>query len=58
MLHSVVQLGVRTGLKGLLEILQPMSLMALLLTLVLLFGFQGKEIIAQPLVIALLAVPF
>jgi ACR3 family arsenite transporter len=28
-----------------------------LLTLVLLFGFQGPQIIAQPLVIALLAVP-
>ena len=30
---------------------------ALLLTLVLLFAFQGEAIIAQPLVIALLAVP-
>ena len=30
---------------------------ALLATLVLLFGFQGEQIIAQPLVIALLAVP-
>lgn len=33
------------------------SIAALLLTLVLLFGFQGKAIIDQPLVIALLAVP-
>ena len=33
------------------------SLVALLATLVLLFGFQGEQIIAQPLVIALLAVP-
>ncbi len=32
-------------------------LIALLATLVLLFGFQGRQIIAQPLVIALLAVP-
>ena len=31
--------------------------MALLATLVLLFGFQGEQILAQPLVIALLAVP-
>jgi arsenite transporter len=46
-----------TGLKDLLGILQPLSLMALLTTLVLLFGFQGKQIIAQPLVILLLAVP-
>lgn len=35
----------------------PWSIAALLLTLVLLFGFQGKAIIEQPLVIALLAVP-
>ena len=34
-----------------------MSLVALLATLVLLFGFQGEQILAQPLVIALLAVP-
>jgi len=37
--------------------LQPVSLVALLTTLVLLFGFQGDQIIAKPLVIALLAVP-
>ncbi|MDQ0471539.1 ACR3 family arsenite efflux transporter [Labrys wisconsinensis] len=40
-----------------LDRLQPMSLVALLATLVLLFGFQGGQILAQPLVIALLAVP-
>lgn len=37
--------------------LHPFSLSALLATLILLFGFQGKQIIAQPLIIALLAVP-
>lgn len=37
--------------------LGPISLAALLATLVLLFGFQGEQILAQPLVIALLAVP-
>ncbi|WP_374311797.1 ACR3 family arsenite efflux transporter [Dongia sp.] len=37
--------------------LQPLSLVALLTTLVLLFGFQGEQIIAQPIIIALLAVP-
>ena len=37
--------------------LQPVSLVALLATLVLLFGFQGEQIIAQPLIIGLLAVP-
>lgn len=35
----------------------PMSMLALLTTLVLLFAFQGQSILAQPLVIALLAVP-
>jgi ACR3 family arsenite transporter len=35
----------------------PWSLTALLATLVLLFAFQGDAILAQPLVIALLAVP-
>jgi ACR3 family arsenite transporter len=38
-------------------LLQPLSLVALLATLVLLFGFQGKQILAQPMVIAILAVP-
>ena len=33
------------------------SIVALLLTLVLLFAFQGKAIVAQPLIIAMLAVP-
>ena len=37
--------------------LQPISLLALLATLVLLFGFQGEAIVRQPLIIALLAVP-
>ena len=37
--------------------LAPLSLSALLLTLVLLFGLQGEQILRQPLVIALLAVP-
>jgi len=37
--------------------LQPLSIGALLLTLVLLFGFQGGQILEQPLVIVMLAVP-
>ena len=37
--------------------IQPWSVTALLLTLVLLFAFQGDAILKQPLVIALLAVP-
>jgi len=37
--------------------LQPVSLVALLATLVLLFGFQGEQILSQPLIILMLAVP-
>jgi ACR3 family arsenite transporter len=49
--------GGAPALARLLATLQPLSLAALLATLVLLFGFQGEQIIDQPLVIALLAVP-
>jgi ACR3 family arsenite transporter len=40
-----------------MEKIGPWSIAALLVTLVLLFSFQGKAIIDQPLVIILLAVP-
>ncbi|MBS7544714.1 ACR3 family arsenite efflux transporter [Ancylobacter oerskovii] len=49
--------GGEQALTRLLARLQPLSLAALLATLVLLFGFQGEQILAQPMVIALLAVP-
>jgi len=49
--------GGQAALERLLQRLQPLSLIALLTTLVLLFGFQGEQIIAQPIVIAFLAVP-
>lgn len=42
---------------AMMEKIGPWSISALLLTLVLLFAFQGKAILEQPLVIALLAVP-
>jgi ACR3 family arsenite transporter len=45
------------ALAKLLHTLQPVSLVSLLVTLVLLFGFQGEQILAQPMIIALLAVP-
>jgi ACR3 family arsenite transporter len=45
------------ALQRTLRVLQPVSLVALLTTLVMLFGFQGEQIVAQPLVIVLLAVP-
>ena len=47
----------RGTLDAVLARLGPISLGALLLTLVLLFGFQGLQIVKQPLIIALLAVP-
>ena len=55
--RQVLARGGAAALRGFLELLQPVSLVALLTTLVVLFGFQGEQIIAQPLVIALLAVP-
>jgi len=46
-----------TQLAHTIKVLHPVSLAALLATLVLLFGFQGGQIVSQPLVILLLAVP-
>lgn len=45
------------ALERVLSKLHPLSLLALLTTLILLFGFQGDAIIKQPIVIAILAVP-
>lgn len=49
--------GGQAALNKLLTKLGSVSLVALLVTLVLLFGFQGEQIIAQPMIIGLLAVP-
>jgi len=46
-----------TGLAALLAKLQPLSILALLATLVILFAFQGQAILAQPMIIVLLSVP-
>ncbi|MDQ6979330.1 MAG: ACR3 family arsenite efflux transporter [Mariprofundaceae bacterium] len=40
-----------------LHMMDPVSMGALLLTVVVLFGFQGQQIIHQPLVILLLSIP-
>lgn len=45
------------GMNRALAVLQPISIAALLMTLVILFGFQGEQIVAQPTIILLLAVP-
>ena len=49
--------GGEERLQAALARIQPLSVTALLVTLVLLFAFQGEQILKQPLVIAILAVP-
>jgi len=55
--RAVLRKSGEQGLARLLHRLGPASLSALLLTLVLLFGFQGRQIVDKPLIIAMLAVP-
>ena len=55
--RSILSSSGDAGLNALLSKLGPVSIVALLATLVLLFGFQGEQILAQPLIIAMLAVP-
>jgi ACR3 family arsenite transporter len=54
---TLLRRGGQVALDALLKRLHPVSLIALLATLVLLFGFQGEQILQQPLVIVMLAVP-
>lgn len=49
--------GNATRFEALVKTIQPFSLSALLITLTLLFAFQGEQIISQPTIILLLAVP-
>ncbi len=55
--RNLLNAGGEAALARALATLQPLSLVALLATLVLLFGFQGEQILRQPLVIGMLAVP-
>jgi ACR3 family arsenite transporter len=55
--RSLLARGGEPRLAAMLRRLQPISLVALLATLVLLFGFQGEQIVRQPTVILLLAIP-
>jgi len=55
--RSLLSKGGQHSLDRTLRTLAPLSLSALLLTLVLLFGLQGEQIVQQPTVIAMLAVP-
>jgi ACR3 family arsenite transporter len=54
--RALLQRG-EAALQVTLARMHPISLVALLATLVLLFGFQGEQILAQPLIIVLLAIP-
>jgi len=53
----LLRAGGEEGLQRVLKTLQPISLIALLATLVLLFGFQGEQILKSPLIIVMLAIP-
>jgi ACR3 family arsenite transporter len=55
--RGLLKHGKPLALAGTLRRLGPLSLGALLLTLILLFGLQGARIVQQPAVIGLLAVP-
>jgi ACR3 family arsenite transporter len=55
--RAILNRGGQAALGRTLHALSPLSLSALLLTLVILFGLQGEQIMRQPIVIALLAVP-
>jgi len=55
--RALLRRGGAARLLQVLRVLHPISLAALLATLVLLFGFQGTQILDQPLVIILLAIP-
>lgn len=53
----LLRAGNPARLSSVLARIQPFSLGALLLTLVLLFAFQGEQIVSQPTIIGLLAIP-
>jgi ACR3 family arsenite transporter len=55
--RALLARGGEPALAATLHRLQPVSLVALLATLVLLFGFQCEQIVRQPIVILLLAIP-
>ncbi len=55
--RALLHAGGAAALGRTLRRLGPVSLVSLLATLVILFGLQGRQIVAQPLVILLLAIP-
>jgi arsenite transporter len=57
LLRKVLLSKSQQAFDNLLKRIQPISFSALLITLVLLFAFQGQQILAQPIIIGLLAIP-
>jgi ACR3 family arsenite transporter len=55
--HWLERRGNGIRLDGFLHTLKPWSILGLLATVVLLFGFQAETIIAQPLSIGMIAIP-
>jgi len=55
--RALLAFGGAAALERTLARLETPSMLALLATLVLLFGFQGEQIVRQPLIILLLAIP-
>ena len=55
--YRLVEKGGELAITQFKSRVQPFSILGLLVTVVLLFGFQGKVIFERPLVIALIAVP-
>jgi ACR3 family arsenite transporter len=53
----LMRVGGEAAVSGFLGRVKPLSVLGLLATVVLLFGFQGEVILRQPLLIGLIAVP-
>jgi len=55
--HALIARGGESAVSAFTARIKPASVLGLLLTVVLLFGFQGPVIVSQPLLIALIATP-
>ncbi|RBP88633.1 ACR3 family arsenite transporter [Rhodobacter sp. 140A] len=55
--HALIARGGESAVSAFTARIKPASVLGLLMTVVLLFGFQGPVIVSQPLLIALIATP-
>lgn len=53
----LIRKGGELAVEGFIAKIKPASILGLLATVILLFGFQGNTILARPLIIVLIAVP-